>query len=148
MKISEISKEDLFLAIVLKCNSYILYYDKKKNHLFKVHFANDKFTGEITYCLELGTFDKVYGFLSKTNNKGLYEFIKRKALKDYYDIKEVDNEEASRIIDTYEPIGKFILEGNGVFVGIDNSTSDCWVEEFDDFEVCVDWIRAKFEVFD
>ena len=80
--------------------------------------------------------NKEYGQLIKEDNEKLYEHIKRLALKDYYDIREITKEEASKIIETFEPIGKFILENNGVFVGIDNSTGDCWVVELMIFFLC------------
>ncbi len=136
------------MELAIKCYSHITYFDKKKKHIFIANFKNDEFTGEIYYCLIFHPNDKEYGQLIKKDNEKLYEHIKRLALKDYYDIREITKEEASKIIETFEPIGKFILEDNGVFVGIDNSTGDCWVEEFDDFHLCVDWIRGKFEIID
>lgn len=35
---------------------------------------------------------------------------------------------------------------NGVWVAVDNSTKDCWVEEFDDKQKAIDWLDGKFEV--
>lgn len=33
-----------------------------------------------------------------------------------------------------------------VWVAVDNSTKDCWVEEFDDKQKAIDWLDRKFEV--
>ncbi|WP_028306887.1 hypothetical protein [Desulfitibacter alkalitolerans] len=55
------------------------------------------------------------------------------------DIKKITSKEASQIIDTRKPLGKFYLIDKGIYVGIDNSSGDAWTEEFDSFEAMVKW---------
>jgi len=49
-------------------------------------------------------------------------------------IKKISQEETQKIIDTRQPIGLFytveITKGQRTYIGIDNSTGDAWVEEF------------------
>lgn len=41
------------------------------------------------------------------------------------------------------PEGKFYCEDNGVWVGCDNSSGDCWVEEFKTEEDVVKWLNNE-----
>lgn len=59
------------------------------------------------------------------------------------EIREVSKDEASSIIETREPLGLFYLEEDGKFVGIDNSTGDAFVEEFNSFEPCERWLNGE-----
>lgn len=48
----------------------------------------------------------------------------------------------------YVPRGLFYLEdynsaGNKVFVGVDNSTGDAWIEDFTSLEVCKEWLNRE-----
>lgn len=56
---------------------------------------------------------------------------------------QVNAEQAEYIIEFREPIGNFYRESDGVFVGIDNSTGDSFVEEFKDKETCIAWLTNK-----
>ena len=54
------------------------------------------------------------------------------------------------IVDTWcghpewAPEGKFYCEDNGVWVGCDNSTNDCWVEEFKTEADVRKWLGDEF----
>lgn len=57
------------------------------------------------------------------------------------EIKRVTKEEASNIIDTYKPLGKFYRkENNNLYIGIDNSTGEAWTEEFKTKEELFNWL--------
>lgn len=71
--------------------------------------------------------------LGRTTNK-LKGMVKMKAMK-------INEEQANKIIETREPIGSFYVERGESFVGIDNSTGDCFVEEFKDKETCIAWLE-------
>lgn len=62
-------------------------------------------------------------------------------------IKKVTEEEAIEIIDTREPIGLFYQIENDIngtfFVGIDNSSGDANVEEFETKEECFAWLKQE-----
>ncbi len=61
------------------------------------------------------------------------------------EIKHINREEASKIIETRKPLGLFYEVDGDLHVGIDNSTSDAWVEEFETKEECLDWLRGNTE---
>lgn len=42
----------------------------------------------------------------------------------------------------YKPLGLFYLKENGMYVGIDNSAGDAWVEDFYTKEGCEYWLRG------
>ena len=56
---------------------------------------------------------------------------------------------ASKLIDSgygngnYRLKGLFIRKEGDMYVGLDNSTGNCRVEEFKSFEACVRWLRHK-----
>jgi hypothetical protein len=54
--------------------------------------------------------------------------------------KEVSCKEANSIIDTYTPIGLFWYYAEPWYIAIDNSTGDCWVEEFETKVECLGWL--------
>lgn len=56
-------------------------------------------------------------------------------------IKEIESSYATIIIDTRQPLGLFHLMGNGVYIGIDNSTGDAWTEEFFNLRQCRKWLQ-------
>lgn len=56
-------------------------------------------------------------------------------------LKRTIQEDANKIIETRQPIGKFYyVDNSGKFIGIDNSSGDAWVEEFNDSESCKKWL--------
>jgi len=57
-------------------------------------------------------------------------------------ITNISQHEANAIIATYKPIGLFYFYSRGKFIGIDNSTSDAWTEEFDTYEACTEWLNG------
>lgn len=68
-----------------------------------------------------------------------------------YDIQCVSSEDANAIIYDSSKIGRFYVkpdEIGGKYIGLDNSTGDCWVEEFDLLTECIDWLNGYFEVSD
>ncbi|AGK98185.1 hypothetical protein [Clostridium pasteurianum] len=62
------------------------------------------------------------------------------------DIKKVTSEEASKIIETREPLGKFYTiekdfkTGKRIYVGIDNQCGDAWTEDFKCLTTCKNWL--------
>jgi hypothetical protein len=59
------------------------------------------------------------------------------------DLQEITQEEATRIIETREPIGQFFLRDNSLYIGIDNQTEDAWTEEFNTREECFRWLYGE-----
>ena len=55
-------------------------------------------------------------------------------------IEIITSIEAVNIIETREPIGRFILKEEDLFIGIDNLSGDAWVEEFEKFDNCISWL--------
>lgn len=59
--------------------------------------------------------------------------------------QKITLEEASKIIETREPLGLFWLpkehKGKTVYVGIDNSTRDAWTEDFKSKVSCFRWLE-------
>ena len=64
------------------------------------------------------------------------------------EIKEVTREEATKIIDTREPVGLFYEVDRGIFIGIDNLYGHANVEEFTTRESCFNWLRREPEPID
>jgi hypothetical protein len=60
----------------------------------------------------------------------------------------ITKEEALSIIECLKPTGLFIFNDNNYFIGIDNSTSKCWVEEFITEDLCVKWLKGETEMSD
>jgi hypothetical protein len=61
------------------------------------------------------------------------------------EIKKVDPEEATRIIETREPRGLFYcidkeFKNIKVYVGIDNTYGDAWTEDFRTLASCKRWL--------
>ena len=59
------------------------------------------------------------------------------------EIKQITRREANQIIEKREPRGLFYLPETGFCVGIDNSTGDAWVEDFDNKKDCLNWLNGK-----
>jgi hypothetical protein len=58
-------------------------------------------------------------------------------------IEIIDSEKASIIIETYKPIGLFMLQDGEKWVGIDNNSGSAWTEEFTRPEECEAWLRSE-----
>ena len=64
------------------------------------------------------------------------------------EIREVSPAEAEIIIDIKQPLGKFytkedVLGEEIVYVGIDNSTGEAWIEVFRTKEECITWLNEE-----
>lgn len=66
------------------------------------------------------------------------------------EIKKISKDEANNIIETRKPIGFFYCIENDpnsnskeIYVGIDNSSSDAWVEEFKTLSSCKKWLNNE-----
>src|SRR5690625_774318 len=56
---------------------------------------------------------------------------------------EISEQTAKGIIENRSTLGVFYLKSKGVFVGIDNSNGDSFVEEFKDKETCLAWLNCE-----
>lgn len=57
---------------------------------------------------------------------------------------EISEQTAKGIIENRKPLGTFYIKGKNVYVGIDNSEGDSFVEEFKDLETCLAWLNYDF----
>ena len=58
--------------------------------------------------------------------------------------KKVSEQKATLIIENRNPKGLFFVKKNdGKVIGIDNSASEAFVEEFKDIETCVFWLENQ-----
>jgi len=71
-------------------------------------------------------------------------------INSYYGVKNVDNgsrkvtpEFGKKILETLNPKGIFWFEEGAIFIAVDNTQSEMFMEEFSDFENCQKWIRAE-----
>ena len=60
--------------------------------------------------------------------------------------KQISPGEASGIIRTGKPNGLFYFRERGLFVGIDNSRSELFEEEFDTLQDCLVWLAGEREM--
>lgn len=58
-------------------------------------------------------------------------------------IEEVTKEESKVIICDYKPLGLFYMLDNKIYIGIDNSSGDAYVEEFIYKEDCLRWLNGE-----
>ena len=58
----------------------------------------------------------------------------------------IDQKQASEIIETREPRGRFVLATGIEIVGIDNETGNAWTEEFPDMLECLSWLCGEKEM--
>jgi hypothetical protein len=58
-------------------------------------------------------------------------------------IYRISKNDAINILARREPIGLFICKEENYFIGIDNSTGDCWTEEFESSDLCIKWLRGE-----
>ncbi len=56
---------------------------------------------------------------------------------------KVSNEEAAEIIQTGKPHGLFFTIDHGRIVGINNSHNDLWVEDFNRYTECTEWLKGR-----
>ncbi|MHC1695107.1 MAG: hypothetical protein AB9835_10310 [Eubacteriales bacterium] len=62
-------------------------------------------------------------------------------------IRKITAEQAAHMFETYEPRGYFyVVEADGKYTGIDNSTGHAWTEEFHDFNEMTEWLRGGLEI--
>lgn len=64
-------------------------------------------------------------------------------------VQRISSEEANEIIQDRSRIGKFYVMPEDIgdrYIGLDNSTGNCWVEEFDLFMECINWLNGCFEM--
>lgn len=54
--------------------------------------------------------------------------------------KEINQEEATNIIENRKPKGLFFLIEDGLYIGIDNLSGDAWTEEFKEKGDCFNWL--------
>lgn len=59
------------------------------------------------------------------------------------EILEVDGPQATQIIDTGKPLGKYWTKSNGLYIAIDNSCGDSWVEEFEQKSKMMEWLNTN-----
>lgn len=57
--------------------------------------------------------------------------------------KEVTAKEALGIVHTRNPIGRFYQKDGDLYIGIDNTTGDAWVEEFATLGYCLAWLEGR-----
>lgn len=62
-----------------------------------------------------------------------------------FKIIEITKEEANKIIETKDPLGLFWLIDGDTFIAIDNSRGEAFVEEFDDKEEGLQWLKDWFK---
>lgn len=58
------------------------------------------------------------------------------------DITKLTKEQASEVIETRTPTGRFYTKEGDLYIGIDNSTGDAWTEEFKTKVSCFKWIEG------
>lgn len=51
----------------------------------------------------------------------------------------------------WEPEGLFYTikkdrAENNLYIGFDNSTGDCWTEEFNSYTKCISWLKGEAEI--
>lgn len=61
-------------------------------------------------------------------------------------IKRVSIRKIGKIIDRYQPYGRFLAKNGSRWVVVDNSTGDAWTEDFSSKRDAVRWLRGEFEV--
>lgn len=59
-----------------------------------------------------------------------------------FGIKEITGDEADEIIEKRKPLGLFYEKSTDLYIGIDNSQGDAFVEEFKTKENCIKWLNG------
>lgn len=65
-----------------------------------------------------------------------------------FEICQISKEQALPIILERKPLGLFFCKENQRYVAIDNSHGEAFTEEFDNADLCKDWLNGMFEVCD
>lgn len=58
-------------------------------------------------------------------------------------VQEITEVAGFEVITKREPLGRFYYQEGTRWIGIDNSTGDCWVEAFTTKAECVAWLTGK-----
>lgn len=58
------------------------------------------------------------------------------------EIKKLTKEQASEVIETRTPTGRFYTKEGELYIGIDNSAGDAWTEEFKTKASCFKWLEG------
>lgn len=60
-------------------------------------------------------------------------------------IERIDIEKGIEIMRTFQPPGLFVYyePPTGLYVAIDNSTGDAWVEDFDTMAEAIAWLKQE-----
>lgn len=58
-----------------------------------------------------------------------------------YKIEHIGQKQAGLIIANRQPYGMYILQDGVKYVAIDNTTGDCWVEEFTELKEAERWLK-------
>lgn len=126
------------------------YEDEVKDAIYyclKEHICNIGFVGKYI--------DKYEVYVTKDNIAELKEGLKNEIDKLYFKelphIKELSMEDVHGLLDKFnndiefEPgeHGRFIAKENGIYLGIDNSTGEMFMEDFDDIRKCIDYINGS-----
>ena len=59
------------------------------------------------------------------------------------DIMYISENKAERIIETRDPLGKFICLDCQTWVAIDNQTGDAWTEQFKSMLEAENWLNTR-----
>ena len=73
------------------------------------------------------------------------------------EIKQITQEQALKLLEScdeygrnYTPLGIFWhmteLDDKTIYVGIDNSTGEAWIEDFNEVDKCLAWLRGEYEL--
>ncbi len=68
-----------------------------------------------------------------------------------YDIEEISRDDALKLIDNYQSIPPsehlyYYKYADDCYIGIDNTTGNCWTEEFQTLSQCRRWLRGEIEL--
>lgn len=115
-----------------------------EDHLNK---AYEKFISNDDMHLLNSEFEDILYDISVEDN---YRYTK------FDNIEIIDKEKASKILNSsplsshaeYEPLGSFYYKDDDLYVAIDNTGGNAFVEEFDNLDDCIDWLNHKFEMSD
>lgn len=77
-------------------------------------------------------------FEFEIDEKSIY-ILKKKYINGVLDTIEKDQYEKWQ--------GKYLIPIEEGYFAIDNSTNDCWCEEFESYLIALDWLNEKFQVF-
>lgn len=74
-------------------------------------------------------------YVDREDYKRRIHKVSQKTLN-YYVNQWVDNklEDDRRLLYAYD-------DESGLYIGVDNTTNNCWVEQFDSEEACLNWLK-------